>query len=209
MPSFSVLALASQVVAVKPPLIPDPGSLVSRSPASCSRSVSKSARSAYSMMTLPRPLWSSMRTLSPRARCSRSAISRTLGFFVESRDRLRQPLPLRIASAVPHRGSFRGEFNIHLPPVCRMRLALDHPSLFQRGNRRAHRLRLHALRACQVGRGRRPFSRQPRHYRRFRQRKLMRSRRRPHSPQQPPNCLQEIDHRHVQILSPHSEEYTN
>jgi len=38
------------------------------SPASCSRSVSKSSSLAYSMMTLPRPWWSSIWTFRPRAR---------------------------------------------------------------------------------------------------------------------------------------------
>ena len=50
-----------------------------QSPANCSSSVSKSSSLAYSMMTLPRPLWSSMRTLRPRARWSCSWTSRTLG----------------------------------------------------------------------------------------------------------------------------------
>ncbi len=49
------------------------------SPISRSMSASKSSNRPYSMMTLPRPLWSSIVTLKPRALCSCSCASRTLG----------------------------------------------------------------------------------------------------------------------------------
>ena len=49
------------------------------SPVSRSSSASKSSKRAYSMITLPRPLWSSIVTFNPSARCSCSCASRTLG----------------------------------------------------------------------------------------------------------------------------------
>src|SRR5579862_4309589 len=45
-------------------------------------------------------------------------------FWVEFCDDLRQPCSLRILGAFPHGFTFRGERDVHLPAVGRMRLAL-------------------------------------------------------------------------------------
>src|SRR6185437_9656901 len=47
--------------------------------------------------------------------------------------RLREPGALEVLGAGAHRGAFVREGDVHLPPIARVRLALDETALFQGG----------------------------------------------------------------------------
>ena len=72
--------------------------------------------------------------------------------FVELSDGLRQPSPLGVPALLRTASAFGGECDVHLAAVGRMRLALDHTHFLKRRDGGAHRLRLHAFRARQIGR---------------------------------------------------------
>src|ERR1700733_6389575 len=73
--------------------------------------------------------------------------------FVELRDGLRQPCALCVFRAFSHGGAFCGQRDVELAPVGRVSAPLDEATFFERRDGGAHRLRLDAFGAGEVGGG--------------------------------------------------------